>query len=264
MRTLFYRQGRLTALAILVLVAAGASAFLTIGRQEDPTITNIFANIFTPYPGADPARVEALVTEKVEAELREIAQIKRITSTSSTGISVINVELSEFLDDAAIDARLPRLFERYLAGLEAGLPADPMAVLPGVPDLMDALEGTGDVALALLTGNIEDGARLKLAGSGLAERFVTGSFGSDREFRDDLPPVAMERAAATWGVTFAATEVFVIGDTPRDVACGQAHGTRTVAVATGRFDAQVLERTGATHVVPDFSDTQRVFELLTA
>lgn len=168
------------------------------------------------------------------------------------------------LDDAAIDARLPRLFERYLAGLEAGLPADPMAVLPGVPDLMDALEGTGDVALALLTGNIEDGARLKLAGSGLAERFVTGSFGSDREFRDDLPPVAMERAAATWGVTFAATEVFVIGDTPRDVACGQAHGTRTVAVATGRFDAQVLERTGATHVVPDFSDTQRVFELLTA
>ncbi len=103
MRTLFYRQGRLTALAILVLVAAGASAFLTIGRQEDPTITNIFANIFTPYPGADPARVEALVTEKVEAELREIAQIKRITSTSSTGISVINVELSEFLDDAAID-----------------------------------------------------------------------------------------------------------------------------------------------------------------
>ncbi|MEQ8330355.1 MAG: haloacid dehalogenase-like hydrolase [Longimicrobiales bacterium] len=168
------------------------------------------------------------------------------------------------LGDDAIDAGLPRLFERYLAGLEAGLPANPMAVLPGVPDLIDALGGTGDVALALLTGNIEDGARLKLAGSGLAERFVTGSFGSDREFRDDLPPVAMERAAATWGVTFAAEEVFVIGDTPRDVACGQAHGTRTVAVATGRFDAEVLERTGATHVVPDFSDTQRVFELLTA
>ncbi|MDF2234883.1 efflux RND transporter permease subunit [Albimonas sp. CAU 1670] len=103
MRTLFFRQARLTALVILVLVAAGASAFLTIGRQEDPTITNLFANIFTPYPGADPARVEALVTEKIEAELREIPEIKRITSTSSTGMSVLNVELSEFLDDAAID-----------------------------------------------------------------------------------------------------------------------------------------------------------------
>ncbi len=97
MRTLFYREARLTALAILVLIAAGASVFLSIGRQEDPTITNIFAEIVTPYPGADPARVEALVTEKIEAELRELAAIKTVSSTSTAGVSVVSVELSEFL-----------------------------------------------------------------------------------------------------------------------------------------------------------------------
>jgi len=72
MTTLFYRHWRLTALAVGVLVALGLSALLTIGRQEDPTITNLFATVITPYPGAEPARVEALVTEKIEDELRQI------------------------------------------------------------------------------------------------------------------------------------------------------------------------------------------------
>ena len=102
MRTLFFREARLTALAILVVIAAGASAYLSIGRQEDPTFTNLFATVVTPYPGADPARVEALVTEKVEAELREIAAIKTISSTSSSGVSAVRVELSEFLDLAEV------------------------------------------------------------------------------------------------------------------------------------------------------------------
>ena len=64
MSTLFYREWRLAALVIGMLIALGLSALLSIGRQEDPTITNLFATILTPYPGADPARVEALVTEK--------------------------------------------------------------------------------------------------------------------------------------------------------------------------------------------------------
>ena len=84
-------------------MAAGASALLTIGRQEDPTITNLFATIIAPYPGADPARVEALVTEKIEEELREIPEIDEIASVSRSGISVITVELSEFISDTAIE-----------------------------------------------------------------------------------------------------------------------------------------------------------------
>ncbi len=96
MTTLFYRQRRFLALVLLMIVSLGATAGLTIGRQEDPTITNIFATILTPYPGASPDRVEALVTEKIEAELRPIPEIKTIQSTSRSGISVLLVELSEF------------------------------------------------------------------------------------------------------------------------------------------------------------------------
>ena len=97
MTTLLYRKPRIFALAVLMMLAAGAAALTTIARQEDPTITNLFATIVTPYPGADPARVEALVTEKIEEELRQIAEIDEIKSVSRLGVSVVSVELSQFI-----------------------------------------------------------------------------------------------------------------------------------------------------------------------
>ncbi len=103
MTTLFFRNPRLTALAILVMVAAGLSAFISIGRQEDPTINNIFATITTSYPGADPARVEALVTEKIETELKEVPEVSIIESTSATGVSIVLVELLETLPDERVE-----------------------------------------------------------------------------------------------------------------------------------------------------------------
>lgn len=103
MQTLFFRNKRIFALTVLLILAAGMSSLLSIGRQEDPTITNLFATIVTPYPGADPARVEALVTEKIEEELREIAEIEEITSTSRVGISVVQIELSMFISDEKIE-----------------------------------------------------------------------------------------------------------------------------------------------------------------
>ena len=103
MGSLLYRERRLLWLVVGLVVAIGATALLTIGRQEDPTITNLFATVVTPYPGADPGRVEALVTEKIEEELREIEEIEEIASTSRTGISVVTIELSEFLTETEIE-----------------------------------------------------------------------------------------------------------------------------------------------------------------
>lgn len=103
-QNLFFERPRLVVLTILVIVAAGLSAFLSIGRQEDPAITNLFANITTVYPGADPERVEALVTEPLERGLREIAEITEINSTSATGISIVSVELRDTIDVADIDS----------------------------------------------------------------------------------------------------------------------------------------------------------------
>ena len=103
METLFFRNKRIVALAIFMILAAGLSALSTVGRQEDPGISKIFGTVITAYPGADPARVEALVTEKVEDELKQIPQIKKIESTSRTGISVVQVELGWKLGKAEIE-----------------------------------------------------------------------------------------------------------------------------------------------------------------
>ncbi|MDT8341557.1 MAG: HAD hydrolase-like protein [Longimicrobiales bacterium] len=166
------------------------------------------------------------------------------------------------LESHDVDAGLPELWRAYLRELEARLPADPMRVLPGVRALVDALAGLGDVALALLTGNIVRGAELKLGSAGLFQHFATGAFGSDSEERNDLPGFALERARRRWGFAFPAAEALVIGDTPRDVACGLAHGMVTVGVATGRFPADALRDAGAHHVVADFSDTESLVSLV--
>ncbi|GGK20077.1 efflux RND transporter permease subunit [Salinarimonas ramus] len=103
MDTFFYRNPRLLWLAILTAVALGTSALLTIARQEDPTITNLFATIVTTFPGAAPDRVEALVTEPLEAELRTLAEIEVVESASAAGVSSVTIELSQFLPEDGLE-----------------------------------------------------------------------------------------------------------------------------------------------------------------
>lgn len=103
METLTFRQPRLVALIVLVLVSAGLSSFLSLGRQEDPTITNLFATVTTQFPGADPERVEALVTAEIEDELRSIAEIDTVSSVSRSGVSVVSIDLIETLDETSIE-----------------------------------------------------------------------------------------------------------------------------------------------------------------
>jgi len=164
--------------------------------------------------------------------------------------------------DAEIDAGLPELWNGYLAELQRRIATDPMRILSGVRELVEALEKETDVALGLVTGNIARGAALKLGSVGLDGRFGVGGYGSDHEERRYLPGIALDRALETWGVEFPGERVFVLGDTPRDVECGKQNGTRTVAVATGRFDEQQLQATGADVVFEDFSETSAVLDML--
>jgi len=167
-------------------------------------------------------------------------------------------------DDRAVDEGLPALWQRYLANLEAGLGERPMRVLAGVRELLDALVAIDGVGVGLVTGNIVQGARLKLGSAGLWERFAIGSYGSDSEERDHLPAIALERARKHWRAEFASEQAVIVGDTPRDVRCARAGGTRVLAVATGRFTFSELVDAGADHVVEDLAATDRVVELLTA
>lgn len=168
------------------------------------------------------------------------------------------------LDDDAIDNRLEGLWDIYLEGLEheLGKPHANTHPLPGVVPLLDALHQTRDDLVALLTGNIEPGARLKLSAVGLWDRFDFGAYGSDHERRDRLPAVAQRRARERTGLEFHGPDIVIIGDTPFDVTCGQALGVWTVAVATGRHTPEELEEAGADAVFEDLSDTDAVVEAI--
>lgn len=99
MAIILFKNFRLLSLALLFIGVAGLTTLLTIPREEDPTITNRTVVILTPYPGASAERVESLVTEKLEDELRELSEIDTLESNSRNGISVITVSFQETLSD---------------------------------------------------------------------------------------------------------------------------------------------------------------------
>ena len=135
-------------------------------------------------------------------------------------------------------------------------------MLPGVTALLQRLEESGDVVLGLLTGNIRDGAILKLGSANIRTRFPVGAFGSDCEQREALPPLAVDRARALTGITFSRRDIVIVGDTPSDVTCGQALGARALAVATGRYGSAELRTAGADAAFENLSDTHAVLEAI--
>lgn len=156
-----------------------------------------------------------------------------------------------------------RVLGRYVRNLEIELsrPGHVTRVLPGVESLLATLESRGDAVLGLLTGNVVDGARLKLASAGLSlERFPVGAFGSDSHERSELPAVAQQRAREMWPSAggFEREAIVIIGDTPADVRCGMGIGARAIGVATGAYTAAELVAAGAYAAFPDLSDTARV------
>ncbi len=171
-------------------------------------------------------------------------------------------ELLERVDHPteAIESGFPRLWHRYLDRLRSSLHHNPMRVLPGVRALLVALEERAEVRLGLVTGNVERGAYLKLESAGLHAPFRVGGFGSDHEVRNHLPAVAVRRAHVEWGVKFEPDAVVIIGDTPRDVECGRAHGAHTVAVATGRWTREALVESGAAVTLDDLSDMAQALD----
>jgi phosphoglycolate phosphatase-like HAD superfamily hydrolase len=128
----------------------------------------------------------------------------------------------------------------YLAHLPAEMARCRYQILPGVERALDHLEARG-VAIGLQTGNVEGGARCKLERGDLWRRFRFGGYGSDAHERAELVRIAITRGRHH----LATDEVWVIGDTPRDVAAAHAAGARAIGVATGAYDFDALERAGA-------------------
>ncbi len=163
--------------------------------------------------------------------------------------------------DADLFRRFHDTYIRYLAE-EILQPAPEKGVLPGVRPLLDRLASQDDAYLALLTGNFERGARIKLEHFDLWRYFKSGAFGDHAHDRNGLLWDAIAAVKAAGGPEVRPSDVVIIGDTPLDVAVAVAGGARSLGVATGGYDVETLLASGADAAVADLADLDAVLEAL--
>jgi phosphoglycolate phosphatase len=144
---------------------------------------------------------------------------------------------------------LAQVIQRRLEHLpEAVAASKGYKVLPGVPERLRQLSRDGHL-LGIITGNGDGAAHIKLARGDLNRWFTFGAYAAAGAERADIVREAVARGEAMFGEDVPNTEIFVIGDTPRDIEAAHAAGCRAIAVATGHFDAAALREAGADHVL---------------
>jgi multidrug efflux pump subunit AcrB len=197
-------NGHLLGLAAALILIAGLAAWGNLPRIEDPRINTRNALVVTPLPGGDAARVESLVTKKLEDALREVAEIKTLESTSRAGVSLISIELDDAIDGGESQAVFARIRE-HLAEARAKLPRE-----AGRPELDDqrgavaysliaavAWEGQGQPPLGILDRlSLELADRLRnLPGTEQVVRFGA----ADEEIRVEVDPGALAALGLSLG-----------------------------------------------------------------
>jgi phosphoglycolate phosphatase-like HAD superfamily hydrolase len=224
----------------LVLFDIDGTILLTAGAGRR-AITAALAEEMAAHDAFDQIRFDGKTDPQIVAELLEAAR-----HPSASDMEYIRA-----------------VCHRYVALLEAELleGRSRTTVMPGIFELLDALEQEPGVVLGLLTGNVARGAELKLGAAGLdPARFRIGAYGSDSAHRPDLPAIAARRAQPLFGREPRGAEVIIIGDTPADMTCGLSIGARAIGVATGSYGLGDLSAAGAHAVFGDLSDTTLVLE----
>ncbi len=172
--------------------------------------------------------------------------------------------LQEGLSEEFIQNNLSLFFTKYIQRLRQQLCRTQLKLYPGVKQLLSTLAETEGVFLGLLTGNIREGAWIKLRAFQLGRYFQTGAYGDDSPDRYELPRIAVERASKQFKKEFQGRDVVIIGDTLHDIRCASSIGARTIAVATGWTPLTQLRKHKPDFLFPDFSDYQEVVKAITA
>jgi phosphoglycolate phosphatase len=202
----------------------------------------------------------------LHARPRSVEELRKMRLDGMTDRAIARIVLAAEVDGPEpMEQRLARVSEaeidavlaRYLEMLALECERNPYAPLPGVAELVRALQARSDALLGLCTGNLARGAELKLSSAGLWGPWRFGAYGSDAEARAEIVRTSWRRARE-----LGATEALVIGDTPRDVLAAHEAGLPVCAVATGRFSLRELAEHGAELVAADFSDLDTSLRLL--
>jgi phosphoglycolate phosphatase len=165
-----------------------------------------------------------------------------------------------------IRERIDHLRERYMEEMHKATSngAEFFQVLPGVREVLQAVADHPRYQSALVTGNIEPAAYLKMELVGLSEFFpLPGAFGDESHDRRDLPALAADRIKCFLNLDLQSDQFIVIGDTPNDIACAHHFGARALAVGTGRlYTTKDLLECSPDGFIPDFSNLEVVMQTL--
>ena len=157
--------------------------------------------------------------------------------------------------------KIESFVESYVRNLASILAKKPATLLPGM-EVLSELASRTNFLQGLLTGNVRAGGECKLSSVDAWSHFAFGSFADNCFDRNELAPKALEIASQQFGKDFTSDQVFVIGDTPRDIECGQVISAQTIGVATGKYSAGDLLEAGADHVFEDLSDRGAFLEII--
>ncbi|NCC50763.1 MAG: HAD family hydrolase [Spartobacteria bacterium] len=153
-------------------------------------------------------------------------------------------------------------FQALAAEMEAVMDGRTIRVFPGVQALLDALSARPEALVGLVTGNIDEGARIKLAHAGLHGHFMLGAFGCEHADRMEIARLALRRAEQALLPGQRITRKALVGDTPSDMAAARAVEAVAIGVATGRYTLAQLRDAGADHVVANMSNLTEMLSLL--
>jgi phosphoglycolate phosphatase len=193
--------------------------------------------------------------------IRDAFRDASLAGRTDSGILAETLTARRLTCDTGVLALFRGTYIEHLAA-ELEQPTPEQRVMPGVVAVLDALADRQEVYLALLTGNYLQGAKLKLEHFDLWRYFRCGAFGDEARDRNGMVPEALASIRASGGPLMEAADAVVIGDTPLDVAGATTAGARSVAVATGPYDVDVLRASGADVVFETLADTESVLAAL--
>jgi phosphoglycolate phosphatase-like HAD superfamily hydrolase len=181
------------------------------------------------------------------------ADIGQHTSAGETDPQVVRATFTGVMGRDPDDEELDHLYVQYLLHLADDiLVSEHYRMLPGVEETLVAL-GEAGVLLGLVSGAMEGAARTKLIPADLNRFFIFGTYGSDSPDRAELTGIGIEKAARLH-VGLVPSQVFVVGDTPRDLDAAKSAGAVSVGVASGKYSVDELVAAGGDHVLGSLTE----------
>lgn len=169
----------------------------------------------------------------------------------------------QYLDQKPTMQEIKAIGQSYLTQLAIEVPqSQNYRILAGIKSFLEKTDQNEELQLGLGTGNLEQGARIKLERAELNPFFPFGGFGSDARERDEMLKIGLSRAEAHLGRKIQARDTYIIGDTVRDVAAAQKAGYVSVAVASGHASIETLETSRPDILIESFETPEALWDVL--